>query len=223
MKSIEFVAIPAVLAAALVGLAACGGTSGSGANVGSGSSSGTRVNQAPWTAACAQTASNTFTVSDENGNQATVTDCGYQVGGTANGRPAAAGNVFISTVFKLTADQAASFDTINGTYKHLYTGNRDDCTAATNSADCPQLGTGGDAYAMDASGKVDTATSGRNANFKPLFQDAAQYQVVTTQVAEPASNGKVVVVYQNDAMSTGNFTTYMISAVRQNLPLTWGG
>lgn len=160
-----------------------------------------------------------YTATDENGNEATVTYCGFTITDSADSEPAEAGDVFVDTVFLMTANQAASFDpnstlVVANSTVGAYVGNATNCgNGNENATGCPEMAdAGGD---MSAGGYA----TGNLGNLPPIYQGHPQLIVLSTQIPEQDSGGQMLVILAND--NSGAVLHQLNSDGRQHLPVMW--
>lgn len=151
-----------------------------------GTSTDRQTNSANWPSMCQSAAGKSgakYTATDENGDKATVTYCGYTVTDSANGQQALPGDVFVNTVFLVTADQAASFDSggffpSNNAEVGLYVGSEANCSNDNeNTTACPQMG-----------------DNGYDGNEDTVYQGHPQVVMTSTGMPEQDASGQMLVI-----------------------------
>lgn len=182
------------------------------------------VGSASWAAVCQKAAANgssTYKATDENGNRATVTYCGFTFGNVADGQTAEAGDTYVDTVFLTTANQAASFDpnsilVVANSTVDAYVGDEANCgNGNENTAGCPEMADyGGD---MSTAGYA-TSVLG---DLPPVYQGHPQLIVLSTQMPEQNANGQMrVIIAETEPNGIASLVT-LNSAGKQSLPVNW--
>lgn len=143
--------------------------------------------------------SQTWTSTDTNGQQATVTWCGWQSTNYANGNNAPAGDVYVESVFEVQANQAASFNTIQfqnnsvvGGTGQIGIGPDINDVAGGNSQPKP----------IDTSGDVETGA------MPPTYQGSPSYLVTLNQLPQPESSGQMSLFAYGPGANTVNTGGY---------------